>query len=180
MNTTLSETEWFTETPQDKLVGPLLQKSDFAYKGPTSVAVLHPKSDSVQRSIQQHMKIADFLQAFQRPREVTLSAPAYTEPPAVAPLCPYRLAESDAQRLLQIPFPEELVEAVFEALQTPLHVLTTVKRDARVVTVSVNCGEFWSREERGSSQEARVAALLRAGEWAAKDLVEEWRLRHRR
>lgn len=146
---------------------------------PVSMAVLKPQPDSFQSSIKQYLKLHDFLAALQHTDTPSPQPPDFPEFDCTPAPCPHQLPSTERKRLLQIPFPEELSEAVFATLNLQLLVMIRVKGSLRICSLSVNNGEFWTREERESSQDARVAAHLKALEWAVPNLLQEWRVRYR-
>ena len=170
----LVEYEWYLPvTPQPK---PAVHPT---FTPPVSISTVHTRPDSLQTSIQQYLKVHDFLSTLQRTEG---EFPTYTEFPELewnfSP-CLHQIPDSEKQRLLKIPFPEEFSEAVFETMKVGMSVLVKVKGTRRICSLSVNNGEFWTREERESSQDARVAAHMKALEWAAPGLLQEWRARYR-
>jgi len=171
----LRESEWYL--PQQSSATAVSPAPTFA--PPVSMAVLRPQPDSFQSSIKQYLKLHDFLAALQQPDTPSPSPADFSEFDWTPAPCPHELPPTERKRLLQLPFPEEFSEAVFETLNLPLHVLIRVKGPLRICSLSVNNGEFWTREERGCSQDARVAAHLKALEWAVPGLLQEWRVRYR-
>lgn len=172
----LRESEWYLPQPSNAAA---VSPPSAAFAAPVSMAVLRPQPDSFQSSIKQYLKLHDFLAALQRPEMPSPSPADFPEFDWTHAPCPHELPATERKRLLQLPFPEEFSEAVFETLNLPLHVLIRVKGPLRICSLSVNNGEFWTREERGCSQDARIAAHLKALEWAAPSLLQEWRARYR-